>query len=120
MQINRGGSIRLLSHIVYEDANGPLQEDLILRHTCDYEWCVNEKHLLPGTQLDNVHDMIDRGRGRKAIGEGHWKAKLTETDVLAIRRSSEPGRVLADRYGTTAQYISRIRTNRTWRYLNVA
>lgn len=31
-------------------------------HSCDNRRCVNPKHLCDGTQLENVRDMIERGR----------------------------------------------------------
>lgn len=33
-----------------------------VRHTCDNPGCVNIWHLVPGTQHDNVGDMLRRGR----------------------------------------------------------
>lgn len=34
----------------------------VVRHKCDNPKCVNSDHLEPGTQLDNVHDAMIRGR----------------------------------------------------------
>lgn len=42
-------------------ANGYMPTLLVL-HSCDVRRCVNPKHLREGTQLDNVQDMMDRGR----------------------------------------------------------
>ncbi len=34
----------------------------VARHTCDNTKCVNPKHIVPGSQRDNVMDAIERGR----------------------------------------------------------
>lgn len=120
VQVNRYGRLVLVTHLVYEAAYGPLPDGMLLRHTCDNEWCVSLPHLVTGSQMDNVQDMITRGRARKATGERHWKARFTVEDILAIRASQELGVVLADRYQTSPQYISRIRCGTTWRHLNAA
>lgn len=41
-------------------ANGYLPK--LIRHTCDNPPCCNPEHLLPGTQLDNMRDAVERGR----------------------------------------------------------
>jgi hypothetical protein len=34
----------------------------VARHTCNNPACVNPDHIIPGTQYENVHDMIAAGR----------------------------------------------------------
>lgn len=37
---------------------------LFVLHKCDVTLCVNPDHLFQGTQADNIHDMIMKGRGK--------------------------------------------------------
>lgn len=42
--------------------NGPLAEGLCVLHRCDQPSCVRPDHLFVGTQAENVHDCIAKGR----------------------------------------------------------
>lgn len=55
---------------------------------------------------------------RRAKPQGNASKKLTESDVRAIRKSDEPNKVLAGRYGVTAPNIHAIRLGRTWRHVS--
>lgn len=50
----------LATRVIFEDLHGYLPA--VVRHTCDNTICVNPAHLLPGTQLENTRDSIERGR----------------------------------------------------------
>ena len=41
---------------------GPLLSELMVCHSCDNKICFNPDHLFQGTSLDNVQDMIKKGR----------------------------------------------------------
>lgn len=49
-------------------------DKLVLLHLCDNRRCCRPSHLLPGTQLENVRDMIGKGRA----GLPHLRAKQRE------------------------------------------
>jgi hypothetical protein len=57
----------------------------VVRHTCDNPKCVNPKHLIEGTQYQNIHDMISRGRRVISKGENNGHSKLTNEQVKDLR-----------------------------------
>lgn len=48
--------------IAWELTNGPVPVGLQINHHCDNPPCCNPSHLFLGTQMDNVRDMIAKGR----------------------------------------------------------
>lgn len=58
------GRTRVLHRLVYEWTFGEIPAGQVVRHTCDNPRCINPAHLVAGTQLDNVRDMVSRGRAQ--------------------------------------------------------
>lgn len=110
----------ILSHrVAYMLANGSIPSGsdyhgVVIRHKCDNPSCCNPAHLEAGSQKDNVHDMIKRGRRVDGTrnGEHHPNALLSNEDRAAIvadsRGHSEVGRA----YGVSPQVVFYIR--KTW------
>jgi len=94
---------------------GPIPEKLYVLHKCDNPPCVNPDHLFLGTQLDNMDDMIAKGRNCK--GEAIGTAKLTEKDVLKIRSLDCPQKEIADIFKIDQGQVSRIRTRKCWKHV---
>lgn len=46
----------------YAAFNGVVKQGLYVLHRCDNPPCINPKHLFLGTDLDNVRDMLKKGR----------------------------------------------------------
>jgi hypothetical protein len=88
-------------------------------HRCDNPPCVNPAHLFLGTQLDNIHDMVAKGR-RVAVdqsGENNGAAKLTAEQVERIKRcivQGESNQCIARRYNVSHSLISRISLGKSW------
>ncbi len=105
-----------LSYIIHK---GEIPDGLYVRHTCDNPPCVNPHHLVLGTHLDNIRDMIERGRGVR--GESVGSAMLTEEQVHAIRVRHAAGGItlaqLAAIYGVGAITIHCIVQRKTWRHI---
>lgn len=108
--------------------------DLYALHSCDNRKCCNPAHLRWGTHLENIQDMVERGRVQK--GETHYSflrpeavprgerrrgSKLTNHDVYAIRRRFDRGGVtapqLSEEYGVSRASIDDILQRRTWRHI---
>ena len=72
--VRDGGKQRWLrvTHLMWEWANGvPFPQGLLARHTCDNPNCVNPAHIIPGTQLENRRDAVERGRTARGDRQGH-------------------------------------------------
>jgi len=113
--------------------------DLCACHHCDNPACVRASHLFLGTKAQNNADMYAKGRGsdgsavprgdrhyaktephRLARGEKHGCAKLSEADVIEIRRlmaNGESGPRVARLFGVDHKTVYAIRDRRIWRHL---
>lgn len=114
------GKTFLAHRISWQLANGSIPEGKCICHHCDNPGCVNPWHLWSGSHLDNIHDMIDKGRRIDTSGEGNGGSKLTEQDVREILCFLAVGylqREIADGYGVSQGTISYINTGGTWAWL---
>jgi hypothetical protein len=118
---NKHYYIHRLSYIL---ANGPLG-DLHALHHCDNRSCGNPDHIYAGTEQDNANDKVARGRtnhhgGIPVRGELNKLAKLTESDVRAIRNAAASGARgvdLAAQFGVWPSNISAIVQRQTWKHI---
>ena len=103
--------------VCWELFMGPIPDGMWVLHKCDNRACVNPAHLFLGTRLDNVRDMISKGRNNPPRGATHPKAKLRESDVLSIRQSPLTSAALARQYGVTHKAIAFIRERVNWKHI---
>lgn len=90
----RGSKNDRAHRVAAELAGRPIPVGLEARHLCGNRWCVNAKHIVPGTTADNAADRIAMGRNPK--GETHPRARLTEEKVAEMRRLFLSGVATAD------------------------
>jgi hypothetical protein len=102
----------MLSH------NGELP-DLLVLHSCDNPPCVNPRHLSLGTNDDNMKDMAKKGRSADNHGSKNPKAKLSESDVMEIKKlkGMVSGAELGRRYGVVKEVIYDIWKGKRWAHL---
>jgi hypothetical protein len=116
-QIKWNGKHALVHRLAYELAYGPIPAGLLIRHSCDTRLCCNPRHLLLGTHQDNTNDRVSRNRS--AHGERHASAKLSASDVMAIRELYARGNVrqidLARQFGVGQAQISSIIRYEKWK-----
>jgi hypothetical protein len=124
---------------------GDIPDGMNVCHHCDNPSCCNPEHLFLGTTFDNVSDKVRKGRQAKgdrhgsklhperfprgdrhylrmhpekiARGEGRWNAKLTNSNVLAIRSDQRPQCVIANDYGVDKTVISKIKLRKIWAHI---
>lgn len=118
----RNGRDFLAHRLSYEIHVGPIPPGMVICHRCDNPICTNPAHLFVGTQADNVRDMDAKGRRVAAgqIGTAHHQAKLSDAQVIEIRRRADAGECkahLAVEFGVTKTTTTRIANRRTWKHL---
>lgn len=102
--------------------------DLAVLHTCDNPPCVRREHLFLGTRGDNHRDMVGKGHapwqnGERwgARGRPHHMARLTESDVQALRhiatRWGVPGAELARWAKLEKSTVQKMLRRETWKHV---
>lgn len=90
-------------------------DDKMVCHSCDNPPCVRPDHLWLGDANANIQDMVEKGRSCK--GEKHFKAKLTDNDVIDIRSLRSFGASisdLAEAYLVAGRTIDAVVRRYTW------
>lgn len=122
--ITVNGKSMLAHRLAYILANGSQIDGLVVLHSCDNPACINPHHLRAGTQSDNMSECYERGRSSiKPIslkGEKNGASKLTEKEVIEIRRLIKSGRTqkaVAKQFGVSQSQVSNISTGRGWTHV---
>ena len=115
---------------------GPIPDGLWALHHCDNPPCVRPDHLFLGDALDNVRNMIAKGRqvipnptrrhdpipaDRVQRGEAASQSKLTDGLVRYIRDEASRGysqREIAKRLHVSPMAISRVVRRESWSHID--
>lgn len=104
-QIQVHDRVEYTHRLMFTICAGPIPEGLYVCHRCDERKCNNPEHFFLGTHLDNVADMIAKGRQPtppRIVGEANHKATLTDEQVREVRRLRADGvsqRAVAKMFG---------------------
>jgi len=99
---------------------GSIPLGLLVCHKCDNPSCVRPDHLFLGTNLENTQDRDRKKRNKSPKGEQHGSAKLTISDILAIRElhTQKIQTVeIARRFGVCRSHISEIIHRKFWKHI---
>lgn len=86
-------------------------------HRCDVRCCVNPDHLFLGAAVDNMRDMVAKGRDKKAHGENHVNAKLTKEQARSVFFDPRSLSTIAKEYGISVGATHHVKKKRTWKSL---
>lgn len=102
----------------YRLFKGEIKEEMFVLHSCDNPNCVNPEHLREGLAIDNITDMVDRGRNAK--GEDQHLSKLTDQKARDIYnlKGKVSGRQLAKQYGIHPTTLTSVWRKETWKHIH--
>ena len=113
-------STALAHRVSWELHFGPIPEGMQVLHKCDNPPCMNPNHFFLGTHTDNMRDRKAKGRANysnNAKGEKNGAAKLTCSDVIAIRKDTRTHKAIAKDYGVDFNTIYRVKARKLWGHI---
>jgi hypothetical protein len=122
---NKGGygsnGIILTHRKMWKITYGEIPPKMFVLHRCDNRSCVNPKHLFLGTQVDNMKDMVEKGRSTKGRSHKASNCKLKEKDIIEIKLLYSKGHTqqeISVLYSVSQTNISRIIIGKTWKHIS--
>jgi hypothetical protein len=112
------GKLAKAHRLSWSAFNGAIPEGSLVLHKCDTTACVNPDHLFIGDAIDNSLDMLQKGRGNKAVGVANGFAKLTPEQVRTARAYTLTAKKLAEWFSVSESTIERVRSRKYWSHVD--
>lgn len=116
LKLDGKNAIKLVHHLVAQLWLPPKPAGLIILHGPRGRRDNCPDNLSYGTYQQNAGPDRERD-GTIVKGEQSYWAKLTEKDVIEIRKSTKTCSALAREYGVSVTTISKARTGKTWKHV---
>ncbi len=118
-QFRVGRSTHHAHRLMFKLIFGPIPKGLEVCHSCRNRGCVSPDHLSIGTRKENQSDRNKDGTDSR--GSKCGKSKLTETDILQIRKFIAAGDLnqieIGRLFGVADRTISHIKTRTRWSHV---
>lgn len=95
--------------VVYRMGHGDIPKGMCVCHYCDNKKCVRPSHLFIGTYRDNLIDSLNKNL--------RSRVKLTNKQVLAIRKDTRRISFIGRDYDVDNTTISRIKNRTRWKHV---
>jgi len=81
-------------------------------HKCDNPPCIEIGHLFEGSSSDNAQDKLAKGRNAKKY-KSHTRIRVhSDEKVLAIRAATGKHKWIAEKFGVSVGYVSKIKSGK--------
>lgn len=98
--------------VSYKLFNGPIEDGMLVCHSCDVANCVKPGHLWLGDNKENMMDMVEKGR---------QSSRLTFKDILKIRELVEKFGVsqkkIMKQFSISCGHVSQIVNRKVWKHV---
>lgn len=117
LQVN--GKVQKAHRVAWALTYGEIPAGMFVCHHCDNRACINPNHLFLTDNAGNLADMVAKGRSQR--GERNGRSKLTEGQVLEIRRLRKETRLtrreIGKMFGVCEGTVSRIGRRTHWTHI---
>lgn len=105
--------------VAYRGLVGEIPNGLFVCHKCDDPRCCRPEHLFLGTHVDNMRDMVRKGRS--CVGEKYSRAKLDNAAVRAIREmyagTDKTIATIALMFGVSQSHACKVINHTSWAHV---